>query len=209
VNIPSGVKKLVAGATFKIHTKERRNGQCVLVEGGLIITAAHCIEWDCTIRMAVGGVYLSTIRTGSGDLIVSTLAVEPVSDIAVLGCPDDQDMPKEVFAYDEFVEGISPVKLQRLPPKVRTPFPVWIRTHLKSWVAGEATYYCGSRFTYRTDSEIPSGTSGGPIVNVDGELVGVVSHGTTSRVLGQYTSAAPLSSLALPVWIIARTTCTA
>ena len=207
MNISSGVKKLVAGATFKIHAKKRGNGQCVLVEGGLIITAGHCVDWDCTGGMAMGEFYLSKIRTGSGDLIASTLAVEPVSDIAVLGAPDDQDMPDEFLAFDEFVEGIPAVTLQRLPPKVRTPFPVWIRTHRKTWVAGEATYYCGSRFAYRTDSEIRGGTSGDPIVNDAGELVGVVSHGTTSRVQGQYTSAAPLLLLALPAWIIARATC--
>ncbi len=39
--------KLVAGATFKFHTKKGGNGQCILVEGGFIITAAHCVNWDC------------------------------------------------------------------------------------------------------------------------------------------------------------------
>ena len=203
VNIPSGVKKLVAGATLKIRTKERGNGQCVLVEGGLIITAAHCMDWDCNGMMALGEFYLSKIITCSADLIASTLAVEPVSDIAVLGAPDDQSSPDEALAFDEFVGGISPVKLQRLPPKVRTPFPVWIRTHVKTWVAGEATYFCGSRFAYRTGSEIRSGSSGGPIVNNVGELVGVVSHGTNSRAVNDiYFS--PVTTTIIPhrTWFV-------
>jgi hypothetical protein len=206
MNISSDVKKRVAGATFKIHTKERGNGQCVLVDGGLIITAAHCVDWDCSGRMAQGEFYLSNITTGSGDLLADTVAVEPVSDIAVLGCPDNQSFPDESDAFDELCERIAPVKLLKRTPKAFKPFPVWIRTHFKNWVAGNATYYgSNSTFAYKTESEILCGTSGGPIVNHAGELVGVVSHGPISRSQGKYVSAAGLLPLALPAWIIART----
>jgi hypothetical protein len=205
MNISTGVKKLVAGATFKIPTKERGNGQCVLVEGGFIITAAHCVDWDCTSLMAVWGDYYNKIKTGSGDLTTGTLAVEPVSDIAVLGCPDDNRLPDEALAFEDWCAHIVPVKLLRRTPKARVPFPVWIRTHVETWVAGTATYsgWSYSTFSYTTDSEIPSGTSGGPIVNHAGELVGVVSHGTNCC-KGKYYSGAGLLSLALPTWVIAR-----
>ena len=204
--ISSDVKKLVAGATFTIQTKERGKGQCVLVEGGLIITAAHCLEWDCTGKMAMGDLYWNKIKTASGDLIASTVAVEPVSDIAVLGSPDPQLLPEnKAFAFEEWCERIAPIKLLRKTPKAREPFPVWIRTHFKTWVAGMGTFYGGgATFAYKTGSEIQSGTSGGPIVNHAGELVGVVSHGTNNCIQGKYDSAAALLSLALPAWINAR-----
>jgi hypothetical protein len=209
VNIPASVKKLVAGATFKIHTKERGAGQCVLVEGGLILTAAHCVDWDCTGKMAQGEFFLSKIKTGDGELIATTLAVEPVSDIAVLASPDEQALPDESAAFDELCERMAPVKLLQRTPKAREPFPVWIRTHLKTWVAGKAIYYeRNCKFDYETECEILCGTSGGPIVNHAGELVGVVSQGTTSRIQGKYASDAGLLSLALPAWIIARTRAT-
>jgi S1-C subfamily serine protease len=206
MNIPSGFKDLVAGATFKIHTKERGSGQCVLVEGGLILTAAHCVDWDCTGKMALGEFYFCTIKTGNGDLIASTLAVEPVSDIAVLGRPDDQTV---AVAFDEFCERVAPVQLLRKTPKKFEPFPVWIRTHLKTWVSGTATHNgWNSTFAFNTDRNLLGGTSGGPIVNNAGELVGVVSNSPFNRSQGttNCTQVAGLLSLALPAWIITRTT---
>jgi S1-C subfamily serine protease len=203
--ITSDVKKLVVGATFKIQTRERGSGQCVLVKGGFIITAAHCVDWDCSGNMAMGEFYLSKIKTGSGDLTASTFAVEPISDIAVLGSPDNQTFCHESATFDEFCEGVAPVKLLRRIPKPFKPFPVWIRTHIKTWVDGTATYFGGcATFAYKTDCEIQCGTSGGPIVNHAGELVGVVSHATNTCFQGKYTAAAGLLSLALPAWIIAR-----
>ena len=171
MNLPSDLKKLVAGATFTIRTKEHGNGQCVLVEGGLIITAAHCVDWDCSGGMAMGDFYLNTIKTGTGNWIASTLAVEPVSDIAVLGRPDDQEFSGEAAAFDELCKHIVPVSLLKRTPKVFKPFPVWIRTHRRTWVAGTATYFRDNPiFSYETKYAIQPGTSGGPIVNRSGRI---------------------------------------
>jgi Trypsin-like peptidase domain len=203
MNIPSDVNNGVARATFKIQTK-RATGQCVLVEGGFIITASHCVEWDNSGLMALEKPYLNKIKTVSGNLIAQTRAVEPVSDIAVLGSPDSQTFYHESVVFDELCERVAPVKLLRSIPK--SEFPVWIRTHRKTWVAGMAIYRGGnSSFAYKTDIKLSSGTSGGPIVNHNGELVGVVSNCTSTSDGGKYTSTAGLLPLALPVWVIART----
>jgi hypothetical protein len=186
IDIPAKIKSLVAGATFTIKTKERGNGQCVLVDGGLILTAAHCVDWNCLGGMAQGDYYLSKIRTGNGELIASIRAVEPVSDVAVLSSPDDQEFFDESEAFREYCERVSPVKLLREIPESRKPFPVWIRADFKTWVAGMAKHDGNQHFGFETETEIKGGTSGGPIVNRKGELIGVVSHGSTSRCPKKY-----------------------
>ena len=202
--------EMVAAATFLIGPKGRR-GQCVLIEGGLIITASHCLHFsskgdmtceDLFMLLALGDYFLNAVCGDKGKLLVETLSFDPVSDVAVLGSPDNQSLPEDADAFDEFCERVQPVKLLRHIPKPRAEFRVWIRTHTNTWVAGQATYSCGRGFAYDTKIEIPYGTSGGPIVNDNGELVGVVSHGVTTRYKGLYKSAAPLLPLALPVWIL-------
>jgi hypothetical protein len=131
------------------------------------------------------------------------MAVEPVSDIAVLGCPDDQALSAEAEAFDAFCERTTPLRLHRRPLIPFKSFPVWIRTHLKTWIPATATYYRSkTQFSYRTTSMVFGGTSGGPIVNRAGELVGIVSHSTERPVGGEYCAASPLLSLALPAWVL-------
>ena len=202
-NIPSEIKKLVSQATFTFRTKKNGNGQCVLIGGGLVITAAHCLDWNCTGMMAMGEYCLERIATARGDVIAYTMAVEPVSDTAILGCPDDQDLSAQAEVFDAFRERITPLRLHLRPLIPFKPFPVWIRTHLKTWIPATATYYrSNAQFSYRTTSKVVGGTSGGPIVNRGGELVGIVSHSTERPVGGEYCAAAPLLSLALPAWVL-------
>jgi S1-C subfamily serine protease len=199
--ISSGTKKLINEATFSIHQSSGGRGLCILVQGGYVLTAAHCLEWDCSARMAFGHSPLITISSGERSYQVRAVAVEPVSDIAVLANPEE-DIPEwEVF--EEFVASMTPVKLQHRVPPPRQPFPVWIRTHLKNWVSGTATYGGGGAYLkLETPCEICNGTSGGPIVNSEGELVGIVSHGENKPVKGCYGSTAPLAALALPAWLL-------
>jgi hypothetical protein len=197
------IKNLVAQATFTIRPKKGGSGQCVLIEGGLIITAAHCVSWDCGGEMVLGDFYLEKIATAHGDLTATVLAVEPVSDLAVLGCPDSQTFSAPAKAFDEFCERITPLRLYRRPMMPFKPMPVWILSHLKTWIPATATYFgSNADFSFDTTRKINGGTSGGPIVNRAGELVGVVSHTTEDPVDGEYCSSAPLLSLALPAWVI-------
>jgi S1-C subfamily serine protease len=205
MKISTGEQELVSKATFKKQSNERGCGQCVLIEGGLIITASHCVDWNNEGGMTLGDHFLSKITTDAGILTASISAVEPVSDIAILESPNSQTFYEESNAFDDYFENIKPVKLCLETPNRFKSFPVWVWTHLNKWVAGEATFYGGnSTFGYKTDVEITGGTSGGPIVNENGELVGVVSQGTTTEENGKFTSSAALLVLALPAWVIAR-----
>jgi len=72
-----------------------RIGQGVLIKNNLIITAAHCIDFKNEGEMVVGGYFIEKIKTSEKELKVAPLAVEPVSDIAVLGSLDGQEFLKE------------------------------------------------------------------------------------------------------------------
>ena len=206
MNLPEKIQKLVRDATFKIHLKSGASGQCVLVDNSFIITAAHCVEWKFPWIALRPEHHLSDIKTPHDDFKAMTFAVEPVSDIAVLGSPLPQIHYFENEDFDRICEPIIPLQLMQKIPADLEEFPVWIWTHHNTWVKGVARYsqraiFGCAIFSYTTDFPIEAGTSGGPIVNREGELVGVVSNGTTD-------CAAGFLPLALPAWIlkeIART----
>jgi hypothetical protein len=87
-------------------------GLGVLVPGGFVVTAAHCIGWTSAGPMALGDYYREPIVTADGqELVVAPLAVEPVSDLAVLGAMDEQEFRHEVDAFKAFCETTPPVPL--------------------------------------------------------------------------------------------------
>jgi hypothetical protein len=202
------MQALVAAATFPLGPKEHW-GQCVVVEGGHCITAAHCLNYpEESVKrfftlLVLGECMLNRVWDDQCKILAAPLAIEPLSDVAVLGSPDYAALYDEAAAYDDFCERVQPVKLLRDIPERRKEFAVWIRTHRGGWLEGAATYYNGGRFAYTTKTAIECGTSGGPIVNKRGELVGVVSHGGSKPFGGGLCrSTAPLIPMALPAWLL-------
>lgn len=203
------LKKQVENATVKII---RRGGQGVVVRGGLILTAAHCVEFTCVGYMALGDYYIEEIETSSGILKAAPLAVEPVKDIAVLGPPDEQAFCEEAEAYEEWHKNIEPIPLCFRQYERFQKLDAYIFTHEGTWIKGKATH-CGedkSAFVFDSIDPVKGGTSGGPIVNEYGELLGVVSTGSETPIamskeeLGEYNDFHPRASIALPVWVIRR-----
>src|SRR6266446_1597014 len=89
-------------------------GQGVLVPGHLILTAAHVIEWTHTGYMALGddARFIQPIEVHGGRrLAVYPYAVEPVSDLAILGALDGQWAPDEEEAFDQYCEQTRPMRL--------------------------------------------------------------------------------------------------
>ena len=86
----------VFNATVLIGTKAGL-GQGVLVTGGMILTAAHCL-WFTTegAQMAMDEYHVENILARNGACLrAATLAVDPVSDIAVLGWSNNTSTPKK------------------------------------------------------------------------------------------------------------------
>ena len=187
-------------------------GQGVVVGGDMILTASHCIEYTTDIRMAANEDFIECFEANGRQYMASPKAVEPVSDIAVLGEPDNQTFTEQADNYLEFVRSVVPVPIFMDTLELRKPFRVWIRSHNDAWVKGEAQMNwpeC-ARIWVKATEPIEGGASGGPIVNDNGELVGLVSMISDPQPrdisLGQEVigMAGPTAypQQALPVWIL-------
>jgi hypothetical protein len=218
-------------STVKLPKQE---GQGVLVthgpkgsRGGYVITAAHCLQLN---RRTV--FYLSTndfpfydVRTADGDEFRMTrLMVESGLDVAVLWPPDDQEpaFEKDCETYLDCCNRIAPIRIRMKPypvnldvlfkreevdPSVIQNHCIHIYSHRGRWIHGVASTGPGndSRILFaKMEEEIEGGTSGGPIVDDNGELVSVVSMATGSRGKGSKGGHSPVLSVTLPPWMLRR-----
>jgi V8-like Glu-specific endopeptidase len=197
----------VADATVWLPKKE---GQGVLVGNGYLVTAAHCLDYDSDtgMRIALEDHVFYEIETAKGEKMqVAPLVIESCSDVAVLGALDGQTYPpKMVEPFEAFCNRTKSVPLcRRRISGFPAEFRVHIRTHKKDWITGKATIFRDRQpsISIETAENIEGGTSGGPIVNDEGELVGVVSTASTSG--GELkTGSCPFARWALPAWIYHR-----
>lgn len=187
----------------------KKGGHGVLVGGNLIITAAHCVDFSCTGGMVLGDHYVEHVRTARGqNLKVAPLAVEPLSDVAVLGALDDQEFGQEVEEYQTWCEATRPVPLCVADFAFGESFPVRVLDRSGKWLGGRATQFrCEQGLAVETETQIGAGASGGPIINENGELVGVVSHSSSPVRCGEGTKSYGTTArphLALPLWVYRR-----
>jgi len=209
----------VEAATVRLT---RRGGQGVLVPGRVILTATHCIHWEADGGGMLGDHYLEPIETKSGATFnVAPVAVEAVADIAALGALDNQQFERfadDCAAFEEWRERTEAVRLSDLFTMWNDSigddgedhsFPVYALTHTGEWIAGRA-----KRFGFQDmwtggihvhfERPIGGGTSGGPIVDDVGQLVGVVS---VTNVVGDDRACdgmQPIAAHALPHWVLQR-----
>lgn len=131
-------KTKIATATVRLL---RRKGQGVITPGKLIVTAAHVIQRaDIWRRDAVGDPHLEDVRVGKRTFRADVLAVDPISDIAVLGVPDTQ-LFEDALDFEEYLERVPPVPICTADFPLDEPFPVYIRTHTRRWVEGRARQF--------------------------------------------------------------------
>jgi len=177
-----------------------RGGLGVLSTGGIIITAAHCVKFSAEGDMAYNKKFLQKVNTYLGEFYCSTLAVELVADIAVLGPADGQELPRDLASFEEFCNKTKPIHLSfgNFIPKVQVNG--WSFNQDSKFVSLQlklARPYA-EKLSMKTEGVIKGGDSGGPVVSEDGKLIGVISHIELHRNDGLV----PILALTLPVWII-------
>lgn len=199
--IDNNKKSIIERATVTILGK---GGRGILVSGGFILTAAHCVNISVEGGMVLGEHCIEEIDTCLGKCKVTAKAVEPVNDIAALGSLDDQEFWDESAEYQDFCNKTTPVKIAEPLLPGASEFPVYIYTHKGTWLKAVAEILgCENPVvSINCEEQIESGTSGSPIVNEAGELVAIVSN--TSEIDEHITtchSSNPQPMFALPVWV--------
>src|SRR5205085_4931042 len=127
-----------------------------------------CVKFSTQGEMVLDGFFIEEIETRSGKrLKVRPLAVEPVADIAVLGCLDLEQFGKEAEAFESFCRTTMTMRLARGRIRCFRPFSVRILNADGRWISGTAELCEDSSpgIFIETDEEIKGGASGGPILN--------------------------------------------
>ena len=110
------------------------------------------------------------------------LFVDPIADIAVLGAPDNLDLPNEANEYDDLMKSAIPLPIADSP----TNGTAWLITLNGLWFPCSVEHDAdGMLCVSNAIKGIVGGMSGSPIVADDGSAIGVLcsSSGDSGEVL--------------------------
>ena len=196
----------VAAATVTIETSENGNGRAFLVPGGYLITAAHCVDFDLSGGIALSGRMLQFVETSAGKRFrVQAEAIDAVSDLAVLGFPDEADFPKDCRLFQEFIDGTQPIQVEFENPL--NGQMVCVFTHQETWICGRVSMFDFNPIvrtaSISTQEQIIGGTSGSAFLNEAGRAVCVVSivSETESELSSECEGVSPLIHQCLPKYL--------
>jgi S1-C subfamily serine protease len=204
------IRTRIAAATVKLN--HDGDGQGVLIRGGYILTAAHCIEWNGASCLELEDFFSVQVNTAKGlktakgrEFRARLNFLDPVVDIAVLGPVDGQRSWDDMEAFEGFVKKVRGLPLFVGKVASGQSVPVQVLTHKGAWLTGVVTNYSRSDqpssgfLSLCTTDQIEGGTSGGPVVDFAGRLLGVVAQdGEMQEENGLYSGYIPLAWTALP-----------
>jgi hypothetical protein len=145
----------------------------------LVITAAHCLP-----QLPVADPSADQERTyrrllsplGKEPLVTTECwFVDPVSDLAVLGPPDDQALFNDYEAYDKLMKSSAVLPTAPVPAQVGVEFAGWLLSLKGGWYRCSLSLYDGGLWVSDASEAILGGMSGSPILNGDGVAIGVIS----------------------------------
>ena len=129
------------------------------------------------------------------------LFVNPVADIAVLGCPDEQDPNYNPDAYHELTDEAPVLRVG----KARSG-PGWVLSLQGRWVRTTIDLHRSIHGILLSVDPTFAGQSGSPILSRAGCAVGVIAIGTetvdTKTSSGQRVGPQPILTRELPGWLL-------
>lgn len=142
----------------------------------LIVTAGHClprIPPCASISYAEDRTYKDILGSFGEKPTVwaECLFADPVSDLAVLGSPDDQELPDKAEAYRMLTAAAEPLSI--VGP-AEEDCPAWILSLDQVWFRCVVRHNGGGLWISDAADAIVGGMSGSPILNDDGSAIGVV-----------------------------------
>jgi len=187
-----------------LHANGTPKGMGVLVGGHYILTPTHLIRWDISPKGAILGPV--PIEIGGARLEAQPVTADVRNDIAVLGEPNRDLCPDDFEKYLDACQAAKPVKLFSGKLEPGREIKAWIRTHDQGWIPAVAQRpQPESTLLYvKSEAQTHAGTSGGPVVTAEGELLGVLSHGGGTDDHGGYFSTIADPHMTLPRNICSR-----
>jgi hypothetical protein len=171
-----------------------------------VVAAAHCLpslppphgfsyRHERTYRDLLGPL------GGAPQVSAECLFVDPVADIALLGQPDYQDLPKQADAYDALTADVTPLVIGQLEHPLRTTG--FLLTLDGAWFACTVERLPRDLSITNATEGIRGGMSGSPILDAAGRAIGVVCLSGGRNETDVHTEGVPNPYLAacLPHWV--------
>ncbi len=154
------------------------SGRGFVVQGAndrLVITAAHCLPHlppAMAFSLTEERTYAALLAPLGQPPAVTTecLFVDPVSDIAVLGPPDNQELWEECEAYCALLETAEPLTIA----DAKSDESGWLIWLDGTWFQCNVKSGFGALWLFNASQGIVGGMSGSPVLSHDGAAVGVV-----------------------------------
>jgi len=160
----------------------------------VVVTAAHCLRElppanaASSFKERTYPKLLGKLDQAKTEVSAECLFADPIADIAVLGCPDEEELSDEADAFHELVDNLPVLRIGNARSGrgwVLSLDGQWVRTTVKVF----SDIGCSGLSTDPTKA----GMSGSPVLNAAGRAVGVV-------VLGRGPQ--PMLTRNLPGWLL-------
>jgi hypothetical protein len=195
------VIRVGAGRGFIVHGEHHHR---------YVITAAHCLP-NLPPCMSFSGLEERTYKALLGPLgkkptvWAECLFVDPISDLAVLGSPDKQELSDQADAYEALTEAAMPLSIAGSPKTGwQRANKAWLFSLDRRWFGCVIRHNGGGLCIFDAAEEIAGGMSGSPIIDDKGSAIGVVCMSSTLG--GREAGGGPNPNLTenLPVWFLQK-----